>query len=251
MGSIRYTGPSELGSLDVPFSIISPVGAAGIFYAGGFYLLGSTSYTPAGGTTLGSSNAAYGAHAFIVLGASSADMVVRITGTSIDDLGNRTASDTQDLDTSGGSLDDYFETTKKWIGQISFSLQSGTGVAINDGLCKYWDNQNTNFRLTGIEVTGHAGASDSAPNFEVLYHRATGWTFNSGAPVTTPPPLEDMQTDYNTEFAFVFREPFAWKRVGLNTKIAGGSGEGLIGRVVTTSAKAIEYANWIYSIRQG
>ena len=238
-------------SFDTSWAFRSPAGSSGQFYIGGFYVLPSTSYTPAGGTSLGSANVAYQAHAFIVLGTTSTDMVVRFTGTSVDEAGNRTASDTQDIDTSGGILNDYFETPKKWIGQISVSLLSGTGVAVNHGLCKYWDNQNSDFRMTGLEVTGYAGANDSAPNFEVLHHRSTGWTFNSGAAPDTPAALADMQTDFVTEYAFSNGEPFAWKRVGLSVEIEGSGSEGVINRITTTSNTAIQSLNWTYSIRPG
>jgi len=233
----------------VSWPFTSPAGSSGTYYVGGFYLFGGTSYTPAGGTALGTANVAYHAHAFIVLGAASTDMVVRVTGTSVDEAGNRTPSDTEDLDTSGGSLNDYFETPKKWIGQVSVSLLSGTGVAINDGLCKYWDNQNSDFRVTGVEVTGTAGANDSSPDFLVRHHRATGWTYNVGASPTPPSSLVDMQTDYVTEFQFEIGQHFAWKRVGLSETILGRQGEGLISEIVTGSNKSIESMNWVYTIR--
>jgi hypothetical protein len=228
---------------------VSPAGASGTFYVGGFYIFGSTSFTPAGGTALGSANSAYHAHAFIVLGASSTNMVVRVTGTSVDEAGNRADPDTEDIDTSGGVLNDYFETSKKWVGQISYSLQSGTGVIINNGLCKYWDNQNSDFRITGIEVTGNAGASDSSPNFIVRRHSTVGWTYNVGAEPTPPVGVADMQTDYDTEYEFVTGEPFAWKRIGLSEEIAGGDGEGLICEIKTTANKAVEILNWTFSVR--
>ena len=236
-------------SFDTGWSFVSPSGDFGTYYIGGFYRHGSTSYTPAGGTSLGSANAAYGAHAFIVLGASSTDMVVRVTGTSIDEQGGRVTGDFQDLDTSGGVLNDYFETSKKWIGQVTVSLQSGTGVAVNDGLCKYWDNQNSDFRVTGIEVTGRAGANDSSPNFEVILHQPTGWTFNAGNSATPPPVVADMQTDYNTEYEFINGEEFAWKRIGLSQEVAGSVDQGLVMRVITSANKSIETMNWTFSIR--
>ena len=236
-------------SFDTGWSFSSPSGDFGTYYIGGFYKHGTTSYTPAGGTSLGSSDAAYGAHAFIVLGASSTDMVVRVTGTSIDEQGGRVTSDFQDIDTSGSVLNDYFETSKKWIGQVTISLQSGTGVEINDGLCKYWDNQNSDFRITGIEVTGRAGANDSAPNFEVIRHRPVGWTFVAGNSALPPAVVADMQTDYNTEYQFVNGEEFAWKRIGLSEEVAGSGSEGLIMRVITTANKSIETMNWTFSIR--
>jgi len=226
------------------WNFVSPAGSSGTYYIGGFYILGSTSYTPAGGTALGTANSAYGAHAFIVLGATSTNMVVRVTGTSVNEQGTRTASDTEDLDTSGGALNAYYETTKNWIGQISFSLQSGTGVAINDGFCRYWTNRNTNYKLVGLEISGIAGANDSAPNFQLIHHKSTGWTFNSGAPVTPPTPIYNMQTDYDTEYQFIDGEPFAWRRIGLTDVIRGNDGEGLVCVVVTTANRAVESLIW-------
>jgi hypothetical protein len=236
-------------SFDTSWSFKSPAGSSGEFYLGGFYILPSTSYTPAGGTSLGTANVAYHAHAFIVLGATSTDMVVRFTGTSIDEDGNRADPDTQDIDTSGGVLNDYFETSKKWIGQVSVSLFSGTGVVINHGLCKYWDNQNSDFRITGIEVTGVAGANDSAPNFEVLGHQPIGWTYGGGSGAVPPAAQADMQTDFVTEYQFSSGEPFAWKRIGLSVEIEGSGNEGIISRVSTSSNNAIQALNWTYSIR--
>jgi hypothetical protein len=236
-------------SFDTSWSFSSPAGAAGVFYLTGFYLFGSTSFTPAGGTTLGTALTAYQAHAFLVLGDTSTDMVVRVSGTSVDEAGNRTESDFQDLDTSGGVLDDYFETTKKWVGQITYTLQSGTGVAVNVGLCKYWDNQNSDFRVTGFEVTGLAGATDTGVNFGIIRHRPVGWTFQAGDEPLPPPYVADMQTDFGVEHALVNNQPFAWKRIGLSEEIDHTNHEGLICEVTTTANKAIEILNWTFSIR--
>jgi hypothetical protein len=236
-------------SFDTGWSFSSPFGSFGTYYIAGFYVHGSTSFIPAGGTTLGSANTAYAAHAFLVLGATSTDMVVRVTGTSITENGIRVASDFEDIDTSSGVLNDYFETQKKWIGQVSYSLQSGTGVVINNGLCKYWDNQNSDFRITGLEVTGQAGSNDSAPNFRLYRHSPRGWTFNAGDEATPPTPIADMQSDYETEYQFSNGQPFAWKRIGLSEEIAGNGDEGIICQIVTTSNKAVEILNWTLSIR--
>jgi len=247
-GSLWEEISTNFKSFDTSWSFVSPTGSLGTFYVGGFYLLPSTNYTPAGGTALGSANVAYHAHAFIVLGATSTDMVVRVTGTSVDEAGNRVASDTEDIDTSGGSANDYFETPKKWVGQVSLSLQSGTGVVINHGLCKYWDNQNSDFRITGIEVTGRAGANDTAPNFGVIRHAPEGWTYSVGGAIP-PAYVADMQTDYDTEYQFVNGEHFAWKRIGLSEEINGSGDEGVICVVETNANKSIEMCNWTFSIR--
>lgn len=240
---------SNFKSFDTSWSFSSPGGSSGTFYIGGFYLHGSTSFTPAGGTNLGSALTAYAAHAFLVLGATSTGMVVRVTGTSITDEGVRTVSDFEDVDTSGGVLNDYFETSKKWLGQVSYSLQNGTGVVINNGLCKYWDNQNSGFRLTAVEVTGLAGANDSNPDFRILHHKPTGWTFNAGSEATPPTPVASMQADHSLQHHFTNGEPFAWKRVGLSQPIDGIGMEGVICQVITTANKSVETLNWTLSIR--
>jgi hypothetical protein len=176
-------------------------------------------------------------------------MVVRFTGTSVDEAGNRVTGDTQDIDTSGGATNDYFETSKKWVGQVSVSLLSGTGVVVNHGLCKYWDNQNSDFRVTGIEVTGRAGANDAGPNFGVIRHRTVGWTYGGGSGAIHPPYVADMQTDFVNEYQFVNGEHFAWKRVGLSEEVNGSGSEGLICEVTTAANRSIESCNWTFSIR--
>jgi hypothetical protein len=236
-------------SFDTCWSFASPSGSAGTFYIGGFYLLPATSYTPAGGTSLGTLTTSYAAHAFIVLGANSTDMVVRITGTSIAEDGTTTANDTDDIDTSGGVVDDYFETPTKWLGQVSVSLLSGTGVVINHGLCKYWDNQNSDFRVTGIEVTGRAGANDTGVNFAAIRHRPIGWTYGGGSGAIPPAPAADMNTDHGVNSNITNGEHFAWKRIGLSEEVNGSGSEGLICVVTTTANKAIEMMNWTFSIR--
>jgi hypothetical protein len=219
----------------------SPSGSSGTFYWGGAYQFHTTSFTPAGGTNVGTANSSYAAHALLVLGAASTDMVVRVTGTSITDDGVRTTSDTEDIDTSGGSANDYYETPKKWLGQVSYSLQSGTGVVIDAGFSKYWDNNNTNFLLTGVEATWLGGANDTAPNIELLHHKSTGWTYSGGGGTpTTPTALADMATDHSTEDNVRNGENGAWKRANLSTTVDGAGSEGILFRVTTTANKTFE-----------
>ena len=123
----------------ISWAFDSPAGSTGEFFFGGFYLWHSAAFTPAGGTNVGTANASYAAHSVVILGATSTDMVVRVTGTSITDDAVRTTSDTEDIDTSGGVSGAYFETSKKFLGQVSYTLQSGTGVIINAGWAKYYD----------------------------------------------------------------------------------------------------------------
>ena len=255
--TLRYDGVNSewtevsrnFSASEKAWSFASPVGSSGTFYTGGYYLFGASNFTPAGGQTLGTANKSYAAHAFVVLGANSTDMVVRVSGTSIDDNGTRTAADTEDIDTSGGSTDDYFETPKKWIGQVNYTLQSGTGVTVNYGFSKYWDNNNNDFRIIGIEVTGRAGANDANPNISLIHHKATGWTYNAGSTPSPPAPVVDMNTDHNTEIQYATGENFAWKRSNLTSIVLGGDGEGTIIQWDTSSGKSVDIAHVLLRIR--
>ena len=217
----------------------SPSGS-GTQYFGGFYQFHSAAFTPAGGTNVGTANASLAAHAFAVLGAASTDMVIRVTGTSITDLGVRTASDTEDMITAGGAVDAYFETDKKWIGQVSYTLQSGTGKIINAGFSKYWDFANTDFTIVALEVLWLANANDSAPNIELLKHQSSGWTYNAGGAATPPTAIASMDTDHGTESQIVSGESGAWKRTNLDTSVKGSASEGAVWRITTTANKAFE-----------
>ena len=232
------------GLLVKGWGFVSFVGVSAVTqYVGGFYKFGASNFIPAGGQSLGTANISYAAHAFIVLGTSSADMVVRVTGTSITDSGVRTPADTEDIDTSGGSLNDYYETSKKWLGTVSISLVSGTGINVNYGLAKYWDNNNTDFYLRGFEVVGFCGASDATPQIKVIHHKTTGWTYNVGSTPTPPAPLADLQTCHNTEFQFNLDEHFAWKRANLNETIQGSLSEGLLFSIDINNNKSISFAD--------
>ena len=220
--------------------------ATGLRYVTGGYLFGASNFTPSGSPqSLGTANVAHGMHAFIVLGASSTDMIVRITGTSyVDSGGVRTPGDTVDIDTSGGVLDDYYETEKKWIGQINYTLLSGTGVTVNYGFAKYWDNKNTPFKITQIEWDGEAGFNDSTPNVLFFHHSASGWTYNAGSTPTPAAAISDMQSDYVTEFQFVNGLKFNYKKTGLSETIFGDTNEGLIIATVVNNANSVSSSNF-------
>jgi hypothetical protein len=234
------------------FGFNSPAGGSGTLYAGGFYILnsGNDNFNPA--TTFGTANISYAAHFFVVTagGDAAGDTTLTITGTSIDDQGNRTAADTQTITIEQNeAANTYHETTKKWLGQISIEKTAGNDVECNYGFCKYWDNNNNNFVVRGIEVTGRAGANDANPNFSLIHHKATGWTYNAGAEPTPPTALVNMNTDHNTEIQFSNGENFAWKRDNLDTSISGGDDEGLIFRYTTTANRAVDQANVLYRVR--
>jgi hypothetical protein len=179
----------------------------------------------------------------VILGATSTDMVVRVTGTSITDRGARTTSDFEDVDTSGGAANAYYETDKKFIGQVSYTLQSGTGVSINAGFSKYWDHGNEEFTVKGLEATWLGGANDSAPNIELLHHKFTGWTYGAGGEATPPTAIASMNTDHNTEIQVVNGENGAWKRSNLDQIIIGQGNEGVLWRVTTSANNCFRLGN--------
>lgn len=235
------------------WSFASPSGSSGTFYVGGYYDFASSDndFNPA--VTHGSANVSYAAHAFIVCaagGSGGTDTVIRVTGTSINDSGTRATSDTEDLTADdAGLIGAYYETSKKWIGQISIELQSGPDLLCNYGFDKYWDNNNNDFRVVGIEVVGRAGANDSSPNISLIHHKATGWTYNSGSTPTPPTAVANMNTDHNTEIQFVNTENFAWKRDNLSETVLGGNGEGTIIQIDTNANRSVDQSDIILRIR--
>ncbi len=206
-------------------------------YVHGYYTFESA-ITPGAGQTMGTANIAYGAHVYFVLGATSTDMVIRVSGTSYNDTTGRTAADFEDVDTSGAVLDDYIETSKKFIGQVNITLQSGTGVTTEYGWSKYWDNQNARFVGTGFEWIGRAGANDSGPNISLIHHKPIGWTY-TGSGAIPPAPILDLQTQYVTEFQVANGENFAYKILGITDVVKGELNEGIIIQIDITSNNAV------------
>ena len=249
--SISATATTSATRSSKYWSFGSPAGGSGTFYFGGYYLPHSAAFTPAGGTNVGTANASYAAHAYVVLGAISGDMVVSVTGTSINDSAIRTAADTETIITSCGQFNAFYETKKKWIGLVSYALDSGTGVIINGGLNKYWDFGNTDFTVVGCEALWVGGANDAAPNIEILHHKASGWTYAGGGAAVPPTPIAAMATDHTTaEDQVVNGEPGAWKRTNLSTSVMGSGSEGILWLITTTANLAFELGNLELTVTQ-
>lgn len=242
------TGGSVDGTLEVVsiqsdkfWAFSSPSGATGTFYWGGFYFNSGSSNDFSPSTTLGTANASYAAHFFVVLGADTVDeLTLTVTGTSITDAGVRTTSDTENIVIANGSLTNaYFETDKKWIGTVTISVASGTPTICDFGYAKYWDNNNTDFTVKGVEATWLGGANDTAPDIQLIHHKLTGWTY-TGSGATFPTPLAAMATDHVTEIQVRNGEDGAWKRTDLDTAISGSGSEGILFAVINTSNRAFE-----------
>jgi hypothetical protein len=243
----------------VPLSFTSNGVGAGTYYAdGGYYKAPAADVTLTQASltqTYGTANIAYSAHAFIVAaGGATVDagtVGIKVQGTSITDAGVRTATDEEILTTDITSLstDDYLETAKKWIGQITFTLYDSSGtpatysIDMNYGLAKYEDVMNQNYTLNGIQIVGIGGANDSSANFEVIHHKATDWTYSAAAFVPGPTPLADMATDLGTESNIGNGEEFSWKRDNLSTLVSGANSEGSLVRITTAQNGTIQSLN--------
>ncbi len=229
----------------------SPSGSSGTFYFGGFYKFASSDNDFSPSTTFGTADSAYAAHFFVVMGDETVDVLtINVTGTSIWDNGTRTTNDNESiLIPSSTAVNSYFETEKKWLGQVTINAVSGTPKTANYGFAKYWDNNNNNFRVLGLEATWLGGANDVSPDIKLLHHMATGWTFNSGSAPSPPAAVASMASDYSTEDNVKNNEEGAWKRDNLNEAIEGSGSEGMIIEIVTTANKAFEQGNFLLRIR--
>jgi hypothetical protein len=238
------------------YSFRAPFGSSGTFYIAGYYDASASSVTLTNASTTqvyGGTNHAHGAHAFMVASAAGttdgSDLVLTVSGTSITDEGVRTTSDSEVIvvDCTLVTTNQYLETVKKWIGQITYTLSSTAGTTFsftfNYGLCKYEDAGNRDFRLTDFEIVGRAGANDSGFNVGVIHHKFDGWTYHASAFVPGAGFAYDMNTDYNTEINLASGESFAWKRAGIAFDVNGAGSEGVLLSIITTSNNAVESMN--------
>jgi hypothetical protein len=235
------------------FTFSSPGGGSGTYFIAGFYEApaADANLNQAGPTVnLGSVNSPYGAHAFLVAGGAGAvdagSCSIVVSGTSVNDQGVRTGGDSETIvaDITAMALNQYFETTRKWIGQVVYTL-TPAGAAVynadfNYGLCKYDDIGNRNFTITDFEVVGRAAAADAGIAIALLHHQSIGWTYNAAAFVPGLTPLIQMSTDYAPEDNLVNGDFFAWKRDNLSTFVHGDDSEGFLIRIITTANNAIE-----------
>ncbi len=224
---------------------------SGTNYFGGFYLFNSGNSDFQAQQTLGAANISYAAHVLLVLGENTEDdLTIRITGASITDTGVRAGADTEDIVFTHPALADaYIETEIKWLGQVTIDYISGTAKECNWGFAKYWDNNNKDFRVLGLEATWRGGAGDADPDLQVIHHKATGWTYNAGATPTPPTAIASMKTDHTPDHQIANNAEGAWKRDNLNVVINGSGSEGTIVSMITNQNKTYESGNFILRIR--
>ena len=245
------------------YSFSSPAGSSGVFYSGGYYNWATADANLTQSllsVTHSAANSPSACHIGIVAaGIGTVDLgVVKLTvaGTTLDDDGNRAASQTVTLvaDITTLSTDQYVETTEKWIGQVTIALAIASGspvnfnLDINYGCSKYEDFGNQAFTINVLECVGLAGANDTGFNLRLFHHSSAGWTYAASGFVPGGTVLANMNTDYSTEQDLASGESFAYKRVNLNTDITGDNSEGLILEITTSANKAIEIMDMHFGV---
>jgi len=209
------------------------------------YIFGG-SVTPSGpGDNLGSANEAHGSRAFIVLSGASTDMIIQVTGDTWDGQ-TETLANTQDIDTSGGIQDQYYEAPIPMNGIVNFALLSGTPVDINIGFVHYEGNGTTRFILTDVTWSGVAGAADAGADFQVIPHSPIGWTY-TGSGAIPPTPVIDMQNQISNG-AFVNGDPFTFTVTGYSDVIRGDQNEGLVTIINYNNNSSITTSNILFTI---
>jgi len=200
-------------------------------YLGGFYehfALNDLS------TSQSSSDSPWGAHAAIVTGeVAVGEVTITVTGDSVTDSGGFSSADSETIVLADATpANTYRETTKKWVGVVTWETTAGTPIDVNYLLAKYWDNNNTDFTVKGLEILGKAKTvSATSLDITLVHHKTTGWT--SGATEATPPTsLASLQTDYTTaNDNTTGNKPLAWKRTDLDQAIDSSGSEGILFRV--------------------
>jgi len=257
-GHVCYPG-GELKAVPVDDAFISS--GADVYYAHGFYKAPDTAVTlnqASPSQIYGSANQPYGAHAFVVAGATGTAsggvgaVQIIATGTSMDDNGVRTPGDTEVLvaDITSIDLNKCLESNKKWIGQPTFTVQNAPGstqtlfsVTVNYGLAKYVDWGNKDVILTQFTFTGVAGNNGANLNIELMKHQVDDWTFSAGSFIPGDGVICSMAVDYVNENDVSSGEPIAYKRVNLEEMIKGSLNEGALVRITTPVNNAIRISN--------
>ena len=224
-------------------------GADEVFFAGGYNLF-SGNDNLSGVTSFGTANVSYAAHFFVVLGETPVDEItITVTGVSINDQGTRNGADSEDIIIpAASSIDDYFETEKKWLGTVGLLASAGTPKQVNYGYSKYWDNNNDDFTLLGFDATWFGGASDDV-DLVIYHHKAAGWTYNAGSE-PSPPEVLRMTDDHTVTDDKTASGAFgAWKRDNLSTTILGSASCGMVLSAISSKASSFQIGNFVVRIR--
>ncbi len=231
---------------------ISDTGSGGDIYAAGHYDAPAVHFVFWEGVwpfkTLGTAGNMQGAHAFFVAGlAGTPGLVLTVTGTSIDDAGIRTTSDSEILVAEAGalSMNDYVETTKRWLGQVTYTIRGSPGGFFigNLGLAAYETFGDRDFTVKDFKADGYGGAATTDADFQLIHHSSAGWTYHASAFRPGGTVLASAASDVSTDGDFVDGNYFHYERVGLNTDISGSTGDGIVIRYTAAAADSLRFAN--------
>ena len=192
--------------------------------------------------TVGDANAFHSAHAFAVIGGTpltnGSIITLTLSGVSINDAGERNGTDTEVIYTgaiAGLTTDLYLESTKKWLGTVTYTISSDGSIFnldFNYGLCKYNDFGNRQFYLDGFEFEVMSLAATPGVEIEFLHHKVTGWTYNATAFVPGSTALYKLTTDVSAADNLIGADKKVfWKRADMSNLISGDGSEGFIIRV--------------------
>jgi hypothetical protein len=184
----------------------------------------------------------------VVAGPTVASHVLTVTGISIDDNGTRNDADSEVLiaDSHAVSANDFFQTSRKWLGQITYTLSGGAGadaLSFNYGFVRAKSNNNSNFTLKSLVFFAFGGATDTGINLELLHHKLTGWAYSAAAfTYPTASRVIMMSTDLGANTRIASGVYINWRRTNLSTAIAGATGgEGYVMRLTTTANNSIRW----------
>ncbi len=172
--------------------------------------------------------------------------VITVTGKSIDDAGNYDGNDSEIIVASinAAITDQVFQTDKKWLGQITFTIsgESGAAFMFNYGFVKYEDFGGRDFVLNDVEFLMHAGASETGLDVEIFHYNSAEMTYHASSFDPMAQAQYSLLTDHTTEGNDV-DDNFdgGWKRAGIGLSVAGSGQEGIIARVTTAVTNSISY----------
>lgn len=236
-------------------------GTADTYYTGGgSYHANATdsNLTNASPTaTHGDANEPAGSHIFWVFGGATSvpdgTVFMNISGTHVDDDGNTiNESIVLSSDLAALSVDDYLETTQKWVGQVQYRITcTGTCTTYsadgNTGHAKYADFQDRDFTLRALEVSGTGGATDTGFDLCIKHHNHTGWTYAASGFVPGNGDLACLGTDYGVNDDLSAGGHINWDR-NLNTFVEGSDNEGILIEITTTQNNSIRDLSLKYGI---
>ena len=180
--------------------------------------------------------------------------MLTVTGVSITEAGVRNDADSEIIvaDTDTAVLDQYFETTKLWLGQITYTLTGAAGAFdFNYGFVSYNDFGNLPFKVTNFIATGEMRANENALNIELLHHKADAFLYHATAFSPNQTAVVSLATDYGTNNDVATGTGFTYKRTGLAVAIAGDASEGVLIRITTAANNSINDASFQVGVLVG